>query len=254
MGSSTERAVQAHKNVRHLRNILRRYMSPMRPVAALGAALSVGIAAWDGGLPPLSAVLDPFLWIVFAFIALGGAFAAVSVLLAWRNIRSSPRWLLGTLVGLLLLSVRLVWPFIQETRQTQRFLAYADSTQGIVGQKYARGGIHLVVDYKVAAKQFRIVKVGENPYVGTPAFSEWERGESIPVYYRPAAPEIALVGHPGPEQRRLFESLAKVWVIWGVLLTAYLPLIALSARRGERFRSHRPGGVVLRPRSAGTLE
>jgi hypothetical protein len=100
-----------------------------------------------------------------------------------------------------------------------------------VANKYVRGGIHLVVDYEVAGQAHQIRKVGHNPYWGTPAFSEWQRGDSIPIYYQATAPEVIRVGHPGPEWRALLESLVKVWSVWGVLLTAYLPLIVRRLRR-----------------------
>ena len=209
-------------------------MSRLGRAAVAGAALAVGYVTWDGGPPPLAAALDPVIWLVYVFIALVGAFAAVSVVVAWHHIRESPRWLCGTLVGLLLLSVPVVRPFVRETRDTQRFLASADSTKGVVADKYVRGAIYLVVDYEVAGQAHTIRKAGRNPYVGTPAFSQWARGDSIWVYYQPATPEVALVGHPGPDRRALVESLAKVWAVGGVLLTAYLPLIVRGLRRRPR--------------------
>jgi hypothetical protein len=209
-------------------------MSRLQRTALFGAALAVGYVTWDGGAPPLSAALDPVIWLAYMFIALAGAFAGVSVVLAWQHVRASPRWLYATLLGLLLLSVPLVWRFAQEIRDTQRFLATAQSTKGVVADKYTRGGVHLVVDYEVADQPHRITKFGRSPYVGTPAFSQWERGDSIRVYYQPATPDVALVGQPGPDRRALMESLAKVWIVGGVLLTAYLPLVGRALRRRAR--------------------
>jgi hypothetical protein len=206
-------------------------MARLRRPATVGAVLAVAFVTWAGGPPPLSAVLDPIIWFVYAFIGLTGAFAAVSVVLALQHARESPRWLLGTLVGLLLVSVPDVWSFVRDTRDTERFLATADSTRGVVANKYVRGGVHLIVDYEVAGQAHRITKVGDNPYVGTPAFSDWRVGDSIWIYFQPATPEVALVGDPGPERRVLFESLAKAWTVWSVLFTAYLPLIVRSLRR-----------------------
>ena len=206
-------------------------MSRLRAAAVVGAMLAVAYVTWDGGPPPLSAVFDPVVYLVFAFIGLGGAFAGVSVVLAWQHARESPRWLLATLGGLVVLSLPVVWSFVRETRDTRRFLATADSTEGVVTNKYVRGGVHLVVDYEVARQAHRIEKVGENPYLGTPAFSGWERGDSIWVYYSSTTPEVVLVGHPGPDRRAMIESLAKVWSLWGVLITAYLPLIVRRVRR-----------------------
>jgi len=220
-------------------------MSRLRRAAMVGAVLAVGFVTWAGGPPPLSAVLDPVIWFVYAFIGLTGAFAAVSVVLALQHVRESPRWLFGTLVGLLLVSVPGVWSFVRDTRDTGRFLATADSTRAVVTNKYVRGGIHLVVDYEVAGQAHRITKVGDNPYVGTPAFSDWHVGDGIWIYYQPATPEVALVGDPGPERRALFESLAKVWTVWSVLLTAYLRPIVRGLRRRPTVSGAQLSGVRL---------
>jgi len=210
-------------------------MSAVRRGAIVGAALALGYLAWVEIPVPLSAileaVLDPVIYLVLAIIGLAGAFVGVSVVLAWRHARESPRWLAATFVGLLLMSVLVVQPFVRETRSTRQFLATADSTKGVVTHKYVRGGIHLVVDYVVAGQPHQTRKVGANPHWGTPAFAEWQRGDSIWVYYQPAVPDVTLVGHPGPEWRALIEALVKVWTIWGVLLTAYLPLIVHRLRR-----------------------
>lgn len=206
-------------------------MSSLRRAGLIGAGFAVGLFTGNAGFPPLAAVLDPILWFVFAVLASIGAFFGAAVVLAWRHVRESPRWLLGTLLGLLLLSQPVVGPFIRESRDTQRFLATADSVQGVVASKYVRGQVHVIVEYRADGRSYRVTKTGANPYLGTRAFSQWERGDSIPVYYQPAAAEAVLVGHPGPDRRVLLESLAKVWSIWGLLLTAYLPLLVRGLHR-----------------------
>lgn len=212
-------------------------MSSLRLAGLIGAGFAVGAFTADVGPPPLSAVLDPILWLVYAVLASVGAVFGVAVVLAWQHVRESPRWLFGTLLGVLLLSQPVVGPFNRESRDTQRFLATADSTQGVVLSKYVRGGVHLIVEYRVGDQPYRIQKTGKNPYWGTPAFSQWKRGDSIWVYYQPTGPEAVLVGHPWPDRRALIESLAKVWSIWGLLLTAYLPLIVRSLRRRSAVRA-----------------
>jgi hypothetical protein len=192
-------------------------------VAAVGAALAVVGFTWSAGAPALSAALDVFVWLVYGVVAMAGAMTAVSVVLAWKNARESPYWLFATLAGLLLLSTPLLRSFLREQREVERFLATSASTTGTVSNKYVRGGVHLVVEYVVAGQRYRIHAVGANPFAGTPAFSRWKRGDSIPVYYRLQAPDIAIVGHPGPDTRALWESLAKLWGAAGVLLTAYVP-------------------------------
>lgn len=143
----------------------------------------------------------------------------------------SPAWLLGTLLGLLLLSEPPVSRYAHKGRAMQRFVATADSTQGLVVDKYFRGAVRLVVEYRVGDQTYRITRTGANPRWGTPAFSEWERGDSIQVYYQPSAPKIVLVGHPTPDRRALLESLAKLWSFWGLMLTAYLPMTVRGLRR-----------------------
>lgn len=214
-------------------------MTPLQRAAVIGAVLAVGLFTWGAGMS-LEALLDPFIWLLLAFIALVGAFASVSVLLAWQQVRASPRWLLATLAGLLLLSVPPLSSFVREARETQRLLAAAESTKGVVADKYVRGAIHLIVEYEVAGRTHRIRKVGAKPYFGTPAFTEWKRGDSLPVYYMKATPDVALVGNPGPSRRALAESLAKLWLVCGVLMTAYLP----PAIRWIRRRSAPAGARV----------
>ena len=182
-------------------------MSRLKRAAVAGAALAVVAFTLGAGAPPLAAALDPVIWLVYASIALVGAFVAVSVVLARQHAREAPRWLFATLIGLFLVSVPVLWSFVEEMRDTQRFLATAASTTGVVANKYVRGGVHLVVEYEVAGHMHRITEVGRNPYVGTPAFAEWARGDSIAVYYQPATPDVVLVGPPGPDRRALVESL-----------------------------------------------
>lgn len=178
------------------------------------------------GPPPLRALLDPIIWLVYAVVGAAGAFSAISAVLALRHLRESPRWLWGTLAGLVLFSQPVVSGYVHESREMERFLATADSTGGVVAHKFVRGGVNLVVEYQAGGQPYHVRKTGANPFVGTPAFTQWRSGDSIPVYYQPTAPDSILVGHCSPERRILFESLAKVWIVWGVLLTAYLPLIA----------------------------
>lgn len=205
-------------------------MSALRTAGLIGAGMAVGVFTADVGPPPPVALLDVFIWLFYGVIASTGAFFAVSAVLAWRHVRKSPRWLWGTLVGLLLLSVPLVSSFIHQSREMERFLATADSTQGAVADKYVRGGVRLVVEYQAGDQSYRVRKTGAKPYIGTPAFSQWQRGDSIPVYYQPTAPGAVLVGHRSPDRRALFESLAKVWSVCGLLLTAYLPLLVHGLR------------------------
>ena len=213
----------------------------LRHAAIAGAVLAVGYVLWVDGVPTISDILkvlvDPVTYVLFAFIALAGAFCAVTLVRAWRNARESPRSLLITLAGLIFLSLTAIWPFVQETRETRRFLATADSTTGVVAYKYVRGVMHLVVDYEASGQKRQVNKVGQNPFVGTAAFSEWEKGDSIPVYYQPAIPDSVLVGDPWPPRRFLFESLAKLWIIWGVLLTAYPPIARRFRRRPAASRT-----------------
>jgi hypothetical protein len=207
----------------------------LRQAGLVGAVLSAGYFTWHAGPPPLANILDVFVWLVDAIVALLGAFAGISVFLAWRHARQSPRWLFGTLLGLLLFSLPIVLEFIRETRETKQFLAASDSIGGVVASRYIRGGVVLIVDYEVAGKSHQIRRVGEIPTFGTPAFCQLSSGDNIPVYYLPAKPDVALIGQRGPERRILIESLVKVWIKWGVLLTAYLPLIVRGWPRFTAF-------------------
>lgn len=212
--------------------------------------MALGAFTANAAPPPLRAFLDPVVWVVYALVALVGAFSAISVILASRHVRQSPRWLWGTLAGLLLLSLPLLSSDRQKSRQMDRFLATADSVQGVVANKYVRGGIRLVVEYRADGQTYRVTRTGANPHLGTPAFRQWERGDSIRVYYQPQSPQRVLVGRRSPDRRLLLESLVKMWGVWSVLLTAYLPLAVGRLRRGllsvrarlhPRFESSRTG-------------
>ena len=207
-------------------------MSLRKRGALAGAGLAVVAFTLSIPVPP-SDFLIPAVWLILGMVATVGAFFGFSVVLAGRHVRESPRWLLATLLGLLLLSVPLVWSYFRESRGTQRFLSTAASTRGIVANRYVRGPVvRLVVEYRVGGRSYQVVETGQNPSVGTQAFREWSRGDSIPVYYQPTAPGAVLVGRPGPEVRFLLEALVKRWALWGLLLTAYLPLIGRGLRRG----------------------
>ena len=210
----------------------RSFISALRIPAVLGAVLTVSGFTAAAGPPPLAALRDPVVWVVYALVAAAGAFVAISVVLAWRTARSSPAWLTATLVGMILVSLPPVSSFYRERHETQRFLSTAASTEGVVVNKYVRGSVRLVVEYKVGDQRYRFTASGQNPYVGTQAFRQWSRGDRIPVYYQPMAPGAPLVGDPDPEPRLLFEGLVKRWALWGLMLTAYLPLIVRGLRRG----------------------
>lgn len=214
-------------------------MSLLRTAGLIAAGMAVGAFTAEAGAPPLEALLDPIVWLVYGVVALLGAFSVISPVLAWRHVRESPRWLFGTLIGLLLLSTPAVSSFARDGREMRDFLATADSTRGIVADKYVRAGINLVVEYQVSGQPYRVTRRGKHPYVGTPAFSRWRRGDSIWVYYQPTAPETVLLGSRSPDRRVLYESLGKVWSVWGVLLTAYLPLIGRGLRRRLVVGRHR---------------
>jgi hypothetical protein len=209
-------------------------MPPLRRARIVGAAVAVGAFTSSKDLW-LTDILNPIVWIIYAGVALVGAFFGVSVVLAWRHVGESPRWLFGTFLGLILLCQPRVREFVREGRDMRRFLATADSTQGVVANKHYRGPeVRLFVEYRAGGRSYRVRSTGSNPYLGTPAYSQWQKGDSIPVYYRRAAPQTVLVGPREPDRRALFESLAKKSAFWGLLLTAYLPLLVRGLRRGLR--------------------
>jgi hypothetical protein len=226
-------------------------MAMLRAAAGIGAVTAVVGFTVGMGPPPLDAVRDPVIWIFYGVLAGLGAFWGITMMLAWRTTRRSPRWLFATLLGLLLISLRPVLSFNRESRDTQRFLSTAVPSQGVVINKFVRGGVHLVVEYEARGRRYRVVRTGQNPRVGTQAFRRWKRGDRIPVYYQPAAPQRVRVGVPGPEPRFLIELLAKRWVLWGLLLTAYLPLLAGISRRSAG--RPRPG-YRLQPARGPTFE
>ncbi len=206
-------------------------LSPLRMAGLIGGGMAVGAFTADVGLPPLDAVLDPFMWIFYGILALVGAFFGISALLAWRNVRASHWWLLATLLGVLLLSQPVVSRYVRTNREMQQFLATADSTRGVVADKYVRGGVNLIVEYRVQGQGYRARPSRPIHWWGAPPFSEWRLGDSIWVYHQPGAPKTELVGYRSPDRHALFEDLAFIGSVWGLLLTAYLPPTIRGLRR-----------------------
>ena len=206
-------------------------LSPVRMAGLIGAGMAVGAFTADAGLPPLRMVLDPIIWFSYAILALIGAFFGISALLAWRHVRASHWWLLATLLGVLLLSQPVVSRYVRTHREMQHFLATADSTRGVVADKYVRGGVNLIVEYRVHGQGYRVRPSRPIHWWGAASYSEWRRGDSIRVYYQAGAPKTVLVGYRTPDRHALFESLAIIGSVWGLLLTAYLPPVARGLLR-----------------------
>ena len=205
--------------------------SRLLSAALVGAVGILGVLTWDVGLPPRASLLDPIFWTVYGFIALSGAFACVSAVLACEEAWNHPAWLYATLAGVVLVTLPFILPFVRETREARQFAAVADTTMGVVHNKFARGpGIYLTVNYEVSGRQHQLTIVGDNPFVGTPAFSTLRIGESVRVFYQPTNPDNAMVGRPGPEIRLLVELLLKVCGVVAVLITAYLPPVVRFVR------------------------
>jgi hypothetical protein len=197
----------------------------LRRAALVGAVAGVGAFVSRVGIPPARAALDLFIWLLFGGVALFGALLGAGIVLAWRNLRHSRAPLLWATVGLLLLSVPIVWPFLEERRRAAEFLAAADSTRGVVVNKFVRGGVRLVVDFHVGNERHRVLTPGK------PSNDQWALGDSVWVFFLGTMPDSASVGHPGPDRAAMLRELAWLWGLGSVLLTAYLPAIVRVALR-----------------------
>jgi hypothetical protein len=199
-------------------------LTPFRIGVAVGA---VGMAIFvlrTSGVPPF----DLFSWVLVALlIACGGALVGGAVL-AWQNVRQAPGILLRAAALLALLSLLPLGLHYGKVRKAAAFMETADSTRGVVTKAIVRKGLHLTVSFRVNADTHSVTRKARSQ----------ERhlavGDSIWVYFRPGAPQEALVGRPGPDPKPTFTWLAIIWVIGGVLLLGYWgPLLMKRERSGH---------------------
>ena len=188
---------------------------------------------WDEGVPPPSAALDSFVWVLFGGVALFGAIVGTGVVLAWRHAKQSSIWIICAAVCLLVPSALIVLPFINRTRANTAFLAAADSTRGAVVEKFVRGGPRLRVTYEVGGQQHRLLTPSLDPAVDW-RYDQWGLGDSVWVYFHASAPDSARIGRFGPDAAPMLKSLAWTWGVGGVLLLAYLPPVVLFLYREWR--------------------
>lgn len=127
--------------------------------------------------------------------------------------------LLWTALCLTALSALIVAPFIRETRESAAFFASADSSRGVVEEKFYRFGPRLRVTYTTAGQQHRLVTPG-----GDPRLDQWTGGDSVWVYYPAIAPDSARVGRFAPRAAPTLQSLSWLWGIGGLLFLGYVPL------------------------------
>ena len=202
-------------------------MTSLGRAALAGAVIALGAFLFKYGFP-LEDALDPFVWIFLGGVAGCGAILGVAGELAWRNVRESRTWLLWTALCLLALSALIVRPFIQERREQIAFLATADSARGAVESKFVRGGPRLRVTYTIAGQTHRLVTPG-----GDPRYDQWDRGDSVWVYFQSIAPDSARVGRLSANAAPTIESLQWVWGVGGLLVLGFLPPVARSLKRAR---------------------
>jgi hypothetical protein len=177
------------------------------------------------GAPP-----DTFAWFIVAFIAGVGGCLGGAVVLAFINVRRSPAALLKALVFLSAISLLVLVPHGADAFRARRFLAHADSAQGVVSRRYHRGGKHLWVSY-VAGDRSGIVSDRARR-----STFDLQVGDTAWVFVDATVPARATIGRPGPDWTSAFRTLAQLWAVSGVLFLGY-GVSATPAGLPQRWRS-----------------
>jgi hypothetical protein len=169
---------------------------------------------WELGWPPL----DLFLILLFGSIeACGGIFVG-GIVLAWRHVRHDPRLLRSTAAALVLLSVLPLACYQSEKRLTPSFIASADSVQGEIMGRNVLG--NLLIRFPAdSGRLARMVAPKKH------AHQRLEAGDSIWVYRKRLPPRRVDVWPPGPDLGVFANRLFWFWVIGGVLMAGYGPIV-----------------------------
>lgn len=192
---------------------------------------------WEMGWPPL----DLFFILLFGtIVACGGIFMG-AILLAWRHVRHDPRLLRSTAAALVLLSVPPLACYQTEKRLTPWFMASADSVHGEIMGRNVLG--NLLIRFPVdSGRLARMVAPKKH------AHQRFEAGDSIWVYRKRLPPRRVDVWPPGPDLRVLANRLFWFWVVGGVLLAGYAPIVRReygSSRRSVNANADARGRSTL---------
>ncbi|HEY9514992.1 MAG TPA: hypothetical protein VIQ74_04865 [Gemmatimonadaceae bacterium] len=166
------------------------------------------------GWPPL----DLFFVLLFGFVVACGGIFMGAIVLAWRHVRRDPRLLRPTAGILLLLSLPPLACYQYDEQRMPSFLASADSVRGEVKGRNVLG--YLVITFPYDSGHIARM-VAPKKY----AHERLEAGYSIWVYRQRTPPHRVEVWPPGPDLRVTAKRLFWFWVIGGVMLVGYGPLI-----------------------------
>lgn len=180
----------------------------------IGALAAAGWLVRKLGWPPL----DLFFILVFCTVVASGGILVGGIVLAWRHVRHDPRLLRPTATALLLLSLPPLACYQYDKQRTPSFLASADSVRGeIMGRNFF--GNLVIVFPADSGRLARMVAPKKH------AHQSFESGDSIWVYRRRVPPRRVDVWPPGPDLRVSGTRLLWFWVVGGVLLAGYGPIV-----------------------------
>lgn len=166
------------------------------------------------GWPPL----DLFFILLFVTAVVCGGILLGAIVLAWRHVHHNPRLLRPTGAILLLLSLPPLACYQYDKQRTPSFLASADSVRGEVTGRNALGNLLITFPYD-SSRLARMVAPKKQ------AHQRFEAGDSIRVYRQRVPPHRIEVWPPGPDLRVTANRLFWFWVIGGIMLVGYGPLI-----------------------------
>jgi hypothetical protein len=187
---------------------------PFRYGFITGALMTMVWIVRKLGWPPLDLF---FLLLFVTLVACGGIFAG-GVLLAWRHVRGDPRLLRRTAAALLVVSLLPLACYQYQKQRAPSFIAGADSVKGLVLGHNIMGALLITFP----ADSNRIARmVAPKKHV----HERFDSGDSIWVYRQRVPPHRLDVWPPGPDLRVTLTRLLWFWVVGGVLLAGYGPMV-----------------------------
>jgi len=166
------------------------------------------------GWPPL----DLFFILLSVTVVMCGGLFAGGIVLAWRHVRADPRLLRRTAALLLAVSLLPLACYQYQKQRTPSFLAGADSVKGVVLGHNVMGA--LVITFPSDSGQLARMLAPKKR-----AHEQLDSGDSIWVYRQRVPPHRLDVWPPGPDLRVTLTRLLWFWVVGGILLAGYGPVV-----------------------------
>ncbi len=159
---------------------------------------------------------EPGAWVLAFTVSLIVAFYGASVVKSVLLVRAGRSVLRGPVLLLALLSALPAYSHVRQARDARRFMATADSAKAEVIRTFLRGGPRVVVSFHVGPTAIQVMSPGR-----VDSLSSFRVGDSLWVFFPPASPDSAHLGHPSADAANTRDRLLWLWLGGGPLLVAY---------------------------------